>query len=215
MTPRISTLLPPAFVLLLAALPGLAQTPAGNTSPPAPAGNASPQAPGGFLRRSPPQPQQKQSLDYFVGRWNATWSGRESAFSPGPRTGTLTFGRLGASNFLTVRGEGKTEAGDAYAHEGTLGWHDAQKIVALSERLPNGIHLLSVGDWTSPIAIRFESAPVAAPRGGPDAGKTLTLRRSVGIVSAQSFTITEELSIDGQPFVRIGSGVFGKAAARE
>lgn len=215
MTPRLSISLLPALLVLVTLPPAMAQTPAGNASPAAPSGNASPQAPGGFLRKSPPQPQQKQSLDYFAGQWTATWSGRESAFSPGPRTGTMTFTRLGASNFLAVRSEGKTEAGDAYAHEGTLGWHEAQKILALSERFPNGMHLLSVGDWTSPISIRFESAPVTAPRGAPDAGKTLTLRRTVAIVSAQSFTITEELSIDGQPFVRIGSGVFGKAAARE
>src|SRR5262245_8783569 len=30
-------------------------------------------------RGSPPQPTQKQSLDYFAGRWNFRWVGRESA----------------------------------------------------------------------------------------------------------------------------------------
>ena len=198
---------------VLAVAQALAQVPSGNASPQVPSGNVSPQAPaappGGFLRKSPPQPQQKQSLDYFVGRWNVTWSGRESAFSPGPRTGTVTYTRLGTSNFLEVRGAGKSEAGGAYKEAGTLGWHEGQKILALHERLPGGVELLSIGDWTSPISIRFESAPLTV------GGQPLILRRTYGIVSAQAFTVTEEMSRDGKSFARVGAGVFGKVAAKE
>ncbi len=130
---------------------GLAQEPA-NVTPPAP-------ATGGLLgRKGPPQPQLKQSLDYFIGTWNVTWSGRESPFSPGPRTGTLSFTRLGDSNFLSLRGEGKSDGG-AYKESGTLGWHEGQKIMVLQEQLASGVQVLSIGDWTSPISIRFESAP--------------------------------------------------------
>src|SRR5262245_54807748 len=141
--------------------------------------NTTPAAPpptGPIGRKSPPQ--QQQSLDYFIGTWSVTWSGRESAFSPGPRTGTLTFTRLGTSNFLSMRGEGKSDAG-AYKESGTLGWHEGQKIVVMREQLASGVDLISIGDWTSPIAIRFESAPVTLK------GETLTLRRTFGIVSAQ------------------------------
>jgi hypothetical protein len=198
----------PVVIGVFAAAPGLAQVPAGNTSPQAPA-----PPPGGLLRKSPPQPQQKQSLDYFVGRWNVTWSGRESAFSPGPRTGTVTYTRLGTSNFLDVRGEGKFEAAGAYKEAGTLGWHEGQKILALHERLPGGVEMLSLGDWTSPITIRFESAPIPATAAKGAASQMLTLRRIYMIVSAQAFTVTEELSVDGKPFERLGRGVFGKAEA--
>lgn len=181
----------------------LAQVPAGNTSPQAPTG-----PPGVLGRKSPPQPQQKQALEYFVGTWNMTWSGRESALSPGPGTGTVTYSRLLNSNFLEIRSEGKSDAG-AYKQTGTLGWHADQKILALHERLAGGVEVLSIGDWTSPISIRFESAPVRAQ------GQTLTLRRTYGIVSAQSFTVLEEVSTDGKPFVRLGSGVFGKQPAKQ
>ena len=189
--------------------PGLAQVPTGNTSPQAP-----PAPPGGLFRKSPPQPQLKQSLDYFVGRWNVTWSGRESAFSPGPRTGTVTFTRLGNGNFLDVRSEGKSEAGGAYKEVGTLGWHEGQKILALHERLAGGVEVLSIGDWTSPITIRFESAPIPATGSKSLPAQTLVLRRIYGIVSPQSFTVTEELSTDGKPFVRLGGGVFGKIGTK-
>jgi len=185
---------------------GLAQEPA-NVTPPAP-------PTGGLLgRKSPPQPQLKQTLDYFIGTWSVTWSGRESPFSPGPRTGTLSFTRLGDSNFLSMRGEGKSDAG-AYKESGTLGWHEGQKIMVLQEQLAGGVEVLSIGDWTSPISIRFESAPVAV-RGNPATGikpvaGTAILRRTYGIVSPQSFTITEEMSTDGKTFTRIGNAVVGK-----
>jgi hypothetical protein len=179
-----------------------AQQPA-NTTPSVPTGSTNP-----LGRKSPPQPQLKQSLDYFVGTWNVTWSGRESPFSPGPRTGTMTFERMGSSNFLSLRGEGKSDAG-AYKESGTLGWHEGQKIMVLREQLATGADVLSIGDWTSPISIRFESAPVAGP--GPKPGPTALLRRTIGIVSPQSFTITDEMSTDGgKTFTKIGGAVVGK-----
>ena len=159
-------------------------------------------------RKSPPQPQQKQSLDYFVGTWKVTWSGRESLFSPGPRTGTMTFERMGTSNFLSIRSEGKSDAG-AYKESGTLGWHEGQKIMVLREQLATGADVLSIGDWTSPISIRFESAPATGT--GPKPGPPAILRRTIGIVSAGSFTITDEMSTDGgKTFIKVAGGVAGK-----
>ena len=188
-------------VFLATPVSNQAQQPA-NTTPPAP-------PPGGVIgRKSPPQPQQKQSLDYFVGTWNVTWSGRESPFSPGPRTGTITFARMGTSNFLSMRGDGKSDAG-AYKESGTLGWHEEQKILVMREQLATGTDVLSIGDWTSPISIRFESAPVMAAGSKP--GPALILRRTIGIVSERSFTITDEMSTDdGKTFTRLGGAVVGK-----
>ena len=205
-----------SILIVVISLPrGLAQTPPSqNTSPQAPAtGNASPQAPAagnatgpvGLLgRKGPPQPQQKQSLDYFVGTWNVTWSGRESALSPGPRSGTVTYTRLPTSSFLEIRSEGKAEDGKAYKETGTLGWHEGQKILALHEKSASGVDVLSIGDWTSPISIRFESAPITTK------AQTIIVRRTYGIVSPGSFTVTEEQSTDGKTFSRIGVGLFGK-----
>ena len=120
----------------------------------------------------------------------------------------MTFERIGTSNFLSMRGEGKSDAG-AYKETGTLGWHEGQKIVVLREQLATGADVLSIGDWTSPIAIRFESAPVSTA--GPKPGPPAILRRTIGIVSAASFTITDEMSTDGgKTFIKIAGAVAGK-----
>ena len=171
-----------------------------------PAGNTSPAQPGGTLlgRPSPPQPLQRQALEYFAGAWTFSWTGRESPLTPGPRKGTVTFTAAGTTPFLEFRTEGTAEGTGAYKESGTLGWHAGQKILAVHERLAGGVDMLSVGDWTSPIAIRFESAPVTAQ------GQRLRLRRIYSIVSAHSFTVSEELSTNDGPFVRLGGGVFTK-----
>jgi hypothetical protein len=182
-------------ILVLVSLPIPAQEPPRNVTP---------IQPGAILGRpSPPQPIQPQRLDYFAGSWTFSWTGRESPLTEGPRTGTAVYDRMGEAPFLELRVEGKSEAG-SYKEAGVLGWHEGQKILALVERVMNGVEVVSIGDWTSPLSIRFESAPVRVR------GQTLRLRRVYGIVSAQSFTVSEELSTDGGPFVRLGGGVFRK-----
>jgi hypothetical protein len=172
-----------------------------------PAPVPAPQPPGqrGLLGRpSPPQPQQRQGLEYFAGTWKFTWTGRESAITPGPRTGTVTFTRIGDSNFLEMRVEGSSEGSGAYKESGVLGWNDEKKLLAVRERLANGTDILSLGDWTSPIGIRFDTEPIRIQT------QTLRLRRSYQILSAASFSVTEELSTNGGPFVRLGTGDFRK-----
>jgi hypothetical protein len=170
-----------------------------------PAGAAQPgagQAP--RPRESPPRPQQRQGIEYFAGTWRFSWVGRESPITAGPRTGTVSFARLGDSNFLDVRTEGASDAAGAYKESGLLGWDAEKKVVVLSERLGADVEMLSIGDWSSPIAIRFESSPLHVE------GKMLRLRRTYSILSAASFSVTEELSTDGGPFVRLGTGAFRK-----
>jgi hypothetical protein len=195
--------MPPARFLLailaLACAPIAAQQQPQNATPVQPTG--------GILGRpSPPQPVQKQGVEYFIGTWAFKWTGRESAVTPGPRTGTVTFTRLGDTPFLEFQTAGTAEGVGAYKESGTLGWQATRQVVALHERLWRNVEMLSVGDWSSPISIRFESAPVRIK------DQTLRLRRAYGIVSAGSFTVSEELSVDGGPFVRLGGGVFTKAS---
>ena len=190
---------------LVAAMMGLA---AGQTAPPPQVpGNASPGGAGGGIlgRPSPPQPLQKQGVEYFIGSWNFTWTGRESAITPGPRTGIISFTRRGDAPILEFQTTGQADAAGAYKENGTLEWQAAQKRVALREHLPGNITVSSAGDWSSPIAIRFESDPIRVNN------QTLKLRRTYGIVSATSFTIAEELSVDGGAFARLGGGVFTKS----
>ena len=176
-------------------------------TPPQRPANGTPPAPGSILGRpSPPQPTQKQGIEYFLGTWTFKWTGRESPLTAGPRTGSTTFTRLGDTSFFESRTEGTVDGGGAFKESGMWGWHDGQKVLVLQETLWSAAQVLSIGDWSSPIAIRFEAAPIriAATK------QTVRLKRNFSIISATSFSIAEELSTDGGPFVRLGSGVFTK-----
>jgi hypothetical protein len=160
---------------------------------------------GGFLGRpSPPQPQQHQGLDYFAGSWKFSWIGRESAITPGPRTGTLTFARSSNPNALDMQVEGSSEASGAYKESGVVTWDEAKKTLTTREHLAGGVDTACVGDWSSPIGIHFECDPVTIK------GQTLKLRRNYQILSPTSFSVTEELSTSGGAFVRLGTGDFRK-----
>jgi hypothetical protein len=156
-------------------------------------------------RTSPPQPTQKQSLEYFAGRWSFRWTGRESAFGPGGVVeGSMLLKPLPESAFLEGVLDGRAKAGPL-GEKLLLGFAETNKAVVLQEQR-GGIQTLSLGDWSSPIAIRFEVAPVRA------GGRALRLKRTLMVVSAHSFTLTEELSEDGGPFVRLGNAVFSRPA---
>ena len=194
-----------------------AQTPAQTPAPTEPAAPGEPGAargrrglpPGAAAavlgrRGTPPQPQQQQGLDYFIGSWRFEYIGRESPVSAGPRTGTVTFTRKGASNVLDMRTEGQTDAGPAYKESGTAEWNDEQKTMTFRERVAGGLELVSPGNWSSPLAIRSETQPVKA------GNQTVRVRRVYSIISAVAFTIAEELSINGGPYQRLGNAEFGK-----
>lgn len=87
-------------------------------------------------------------------------------------------------------------------------WDEATKSLLFTEKLANGVQLSSKGDWSSPIAIRFAIDPVKIK------GQTVQLRRTISVVAAHSFTVTEELSEDGGPFVRLGNAIFSKVGAK-
>ena len=154
-----------------------------------------------------PQPQQKQSIDYFVGQWSYKYVGRESALAPAPRECTLSF---------TKRADGKTldgtanctSDGKAYKDSYVIVYDEATKMMTVAEKLGSGVTLNSRADWTSPISIRFTIDPVKAK------GQSLQLRRTISVVAAHSFTIAEELSEDGGPFVRLGSAVVTRVDAK-
>ena len=150
------------------------------------------------------QPQQKQSLDYFVGQWAFKWVGRESALGPGGRREGMTSFKLApGGKTLESHTDGKSEEG-SYQESAVIGFDEATKMVSFAERRRD-LKVASKGDWTSPISIRFTVVPIKVKQ------QTLQLRRTIGIISAYSFTITEELSEDGGPFVRLGQAVFSKA----
>jgi hypothetical protein len=182
----------------------------GGAAPAAGAGQpaAGPQAGGQQPpRREVPQPQQKQSASYFVGEWTFNWIGRESPLGAAPREGTTTFTLRPDGKTLDAKTVGKAD-GKPYTESAIVTFDEATKMMTFSERLANGLQVQSTGDWKSPISIRFTIQPIKAK------GQTLALRRIITVVAAHSFTVTEELSEDGGPFVRLGSAVYTKVGAK-
>lgn len=158
-------------------------------------------------RREVPQPQQKQSASYFVGEWSFKWVGRESALGPAPREGTSTFTLRPDGKTLDVQTVG-TADGKPFKETAVITWDESSKMLTFSERLANGTQVQSKGDWSSPISIRFTVDPIKVK------GQTLQLKRTISVVAAHSFTVTEELSENGGPFVRLGSALYTKVGAK-
>jgi hypothetical protein len=150
-----------------------------------------------------PQPQQRQSLEYFVGQWTFKWIGRESVLGAGGRReGNTTFTLASDGKTLESHTNGKSEEG-SYQESAVIEFEEATKMLTFSERLRD-IQIKSKGDWTSPISIRFTVDPIKVKQ------RTLQLRRTIAVISAYSFSVTEELSEDGGPFVRLGQAMFSK-----
>jgi hypothetical protein len=159
-------------------------------------------------RRSPgpavPQPQQKQSLDYFVGEWTFKWVGRDSVFGAGGRReGTTTFKLASGGKTLESSTAGKSEEGN-YQENAVIGFDETTKMLSFTERR-GGLMVTSKGDWSSPLGIRFTVDPIKVK------DKTVQLKKTAVIISAHSFSVTEELSEDGGPFVRLGQALFSRA----
>src|SRR5262249_36478708 len=127
------------------------------------------------------QPHVEQRIDYFVGRWNFEYLGAEyPPLSVGSRAGTATFTRAASSNFVA----GVIEAdlgGKTYRETMSIGLDPETNAMAFVERRPEGIELVSVASWRSPIAITFETSPVLAN------GKVYQLRRQIAVRSATAF----------------------------
>ena len=150
------------------------------------------------------QPHVEQRIDYFVGRWRFEYVGAEyPPLSDGSRSGTATLTREGASNFVngTIHGDA---GGNAYEEHVSIGLDPDTNSLAVVERRDHGVELVSVASWRSPIAILFQTSPVVAN------GKTFQLRRMVSVRSTTSFDVTEEFSVDGGPFRRLGDGHYTK-----
>jgi hypothetical protein len=154
-------------------------------------------------RPTPPQPQQTQGPEYLAGTWQFTWTGRESPVSTGPRCGTTTFTQKGTTLEISTVGK-SDDTGAVFKESGTADWNDAQKTLSFKEKLSGGAEISGVGNWSSPLAIRYESQPARVGK------QSVRLRRNYQILSPTSFSIAEEISIDGGPFQRLGNGAFSK-----
>jgi hypothetical protein len=152
------------------------------------------------------KPEQKQTLDYFVGQWTFKYIGRESPLGAAPREGTVTFTKSADGKSLEARVTGKSEVGP-YQESAVITFDEATKMLTFIERLGTGVRLQSKADWNSPVAIRFTVEPVKIK------GQTFQLKRIINVVAAHSFNVVEELSEDGGPFIRLGQALYTKVGA--
>ncbi len=150
------------------------------------------------------QPAVEQRAAYFVGRWTFEYLGGEfPPLSPGSRAGTATFSST-SPHAVTGAIDGTVD-GKPYREQWSMTFDPATQMLAVIERRAGGIELLSVANWQTPLAIRFTTAPVL------ESGRRYQLRRLLRIVSSTSFSVTEEFSVDGGPFRRLGHAIFEKA----
>lgn len=151
-------------------------------------------------RADVPQPQVEPRIGYFSGTWRFEYTGGEfPPLSVGTREGTVTFEPRPAGPF--VRGRVESDLfGEPYEETWTIGFDEATRAVVWVEQRPDGRILTALGNWTSPIAVTFLTAPLL------EDGRVHVLRRVVRTLSDSAFAVVDEFSVDGGPFRRLGAG---------
>jgi len=150
-------------------------------------------------RQDVPQPQVEQSIEYFLGTWAFEYTGGEfPPLSIGTRSGQLTVTRRRDSNWAegTIVGD---VFGDSYTERVTIGFDSENQFLVFKETLSNDVELLSIADWQSPIGISFVTIPIEYD------DHLYQLRRVMTVTSEIAFQVTEEFSVDGGPFRRLGN----------
>ncbi len=153
-------------------------------------------------RADVPQPQIEPRIGYFAGSWRFDYTGGEfPPLSVGTHSGTVVFEPLPAGPFVRGRAAGDL-FGEPYEETWTIGFDETTRAVAWLEQRPDGSTLTALGNWTSPIAITFLTAPMKAD------GRVHVLRRVVRATSDTAFSVVDEFSVDGGPFRRLGNGSY-------
>jgi hypothetical protein len=150
------------------------------------------------------QPQVAQRADYFVGRWTFEYLGAEfPPLSAGTRTGTATFTKTGASNYVT--GVIENDLGGKKTQDRiSIAYDPDTKSLAFLERRSDQLELLSVASWNSPLAITFSTLPIAV------GGRNYQLKRVIQVLNEDSFDLVEEFAVDGTAFKRLGNARYTK-----
>jgi len=126
------------------------------------------------------QPHVEQRIDYFVGRWRFEYVGAEyPPLSAGSRGGTATFTRAGASNFVGGTLDGEL-LGKPYKEHMSMGLDPETYSLAVVERRPDGVELVSVGRLTHTVFSKCKIYQEWGERGCGDA-HDLSERASDGI----------------------------------
>ena len=155
-------------------------------------------------RTDVPQPQIEQRIGYFAGEWAFDYTGGEfPPLSIGSRSGRVTFTAIPHGPFVLGHVTGEV-FGDPYEETWTIGFDADIQSIVWHEQLSTGQQLVSLGNWTSPIGITFLTVPVEAD------GSVYVLKRLMRMTSDTSFSVTNQFSVDGGPFRRLGNGSYFK-----
>ena len=153
-------------------------------------------------RTDVPQPQIVQRLQYFSGSWTFEYTGGEfPPLSIGTRSGTVSFTDIPLGPFVRAQVTGDV-FGEAYEETWLIGFDEETLATLWQEELSTGQRMLGLGNWTSPIGITFLTLPVESD------GRVYVLKRLMQMTSETSFFVTDEFSVDGGPFRRLGNGSF-------
>ncbi|MBM3771095.1 MAG: hypothetical protein FJW27_07375 [Acidimicrobiia bacterium] len=145
-----------------------------------------------------------QRADYFTGRWKFDYLGGEfPPLSSGERSGTVTFSTPSGTQFVQGTVDGQS-MGKPFKETIAIGVNAETKAIAYHERRADGVELMSLGNWTSPLAIVFQTTPLVS------GGKTYQLRRVMSVLSETAFDINEEFSVDGGAFRKLGTAHYTK-----
>ena len=151
------------------------------------------------------QPQVEQRISYFSGEWTFEYTGGEfPPLSIGTRSGTVRFSRGPHGPFVQAQVTGEV-FGEPYEEAWTIGFDEHTRTVLWQEELSTGDQLVSLGNWTSPIGITFLTAPIDSD------GRVYVLKRRILVTSDTVFSVTDEFSVDGGPFGRLGNGSYIRA----
>ena len=113
------------------------------------------------------QPQVAQRADYFVGRWTFEYLGGEfPPLSAGSRSGTATFTKTGASNFIT--GVIQNDLGGKKSEDRiTIGFDPDTKSLAVVERRADQTELDQRRELAESAGNLLHDLTGASPTAGP------------------------------------------------
>ena len=153
-------------------------------------------------RTDVPQPQVEPRISYFSGTWRFEYTGGEfPPLSIGTREGTVSFHEIPHGPFVRAELRGDVFS-DSYEETWTIGFNRDTKSLVWHEQLSDGQTLTALGDWTSPIAITFLTLPVTFD------DSVYVLKRMIRTTSDTAFSVTDEFSVNGRPFRRLGNGAY-------
>ena len=143
------------------------------------------------------------SITSWVAGNSSTLGGEFPPLSTGERTGSVTFSAPSPSQFVNGTVEGEI-LGKPFRETVTVGVNPDTKMVVFHERRADGVELVSLGNWTSPLAIVFQTAPVQS------GGRAYQLRRVLSVLSDVVRRDGRVLRADGGAFRRLGSAHYTK-----